>query len=306
MKRRAFTLIELLVVIAIIAILAAILFPVFAQAKEAAKKTQSLNNAKQMGLATMMYQGDENDAYYPHRFNCKNSAGAFTTCSQYLDSGGALRPEAANLSGGSEQRYYWAYLIQPYMKNYQLFLDPSNANGFYPTSKGPKLNCAAGGCIGTNYGGQNSYGHNDAYLSPAGIFADPNGQPATVNSGSVPRPASTIVVTDSSFYGVVPDIANESGKTDTSKLNGAELAYINSQGGQYKSYWKNIGGANWSYSGGTLNATDALAKQKGRHGGKVICQFGDGHAKTYDYEKVIGDICLWTTDADGTHPQCGN
>jgi len=57
----AFTLIELLVVIAIIAILAAILFPVFAQAKEAAKKTQSLSNLKQIDLAWLMYAGDYDD-----------------------------------------------------------------------------------------------------------------------------------------------------------------------------------------------------------------------------------------------------
>jgi len=63
-KERAFTLIELLVVIAIIAILAAILFPVFAQAKEAAKKTSDLSNAKQHGLGIMMYAGDYDD-YYP-------------------------------------------------------------------------------------------------------------------------------------------------------------------------------------------------------------------------------------------------
>lgn len=62
--RRAFTLIELLVVIAIIAILAAILFPVFAQAKVAAKKTQSISNLKQIGLAIILYT-DENDGY-PH------------------------------------------------------------------------------------------------------------------------------------------------------------------------------------------------------------------------------------------------
>jgi prepilin-type N-terminal cleavage/methylation domain-containing protein/prepilin-type processing-associated H-X9-DG protein len=60
---RAFTLIELLVVIAIIAILAAILFPVFAQAKEAAKKTMCLSNEKNIGLATIMYSNDFDDVY---------------------------------------------------------------------------------------------------------------------------------------------------------------------------------------------------------------------------------------------------
>ncbi len=59
--RHAFTLIELLVVIAIIAILAAILFPVFAQAKEAAKKTSCLSNVKQVALGTFMYAGDYED-----------------------------------------------------------------------------------------------------------------------------------------------------------------------------------------------------------------------------------------------------
>jgi prepilin-type N-terminal cleavage/methylation domain-containing protein/prepilin-type processing-associated H-X9-DG protein len=60
-SRHAFTLIELLVVIAIIAILAAILFPVFAQSKAAAKKTSCLSNTKQLGLGWIMYSGDNDD-----------------------------------------------------------------------------------------------------------------------------------------------------------------------------------------------------------------------------------------------------
>lgn len=67
--RRGFTLIELLVVIAIIAILAAVLFPVFAQAKEAAKKTSCLSNLRQLGIATKLYLGDNEDVYpYQPRF----------------------------------------------------------------------------------------------------------------------------------------------------------------------------------------------------------------------------------------------
>src|ERR1700743_2750175 len=61
----AFPLIDLLVVIAIIAILAAILFPVFAQAKEAAKKSVCLSNLKQISLADLMYTGDYDDRTCP-------------------------------------------------------------------------------------------------------------------------------------------------------------------------------------------------------------------------------------------------
>ncbi len=63
LKKHAFTLIELLVVIAIIAILAAILFPVFAQAKTAAKKISSLSNVKQLSLSNVMYAGDNDDKF---------------------------------------------------------------------------------------------------------------------------------------------------------------------------------------------------------------------------------------------------
>ncbi len=97
----AFTLIELLVVIAIIAILAAILFPVFAQAKEAAKKTACLSNGKQIGTAVMLYLGDSDDTYPIHyAYNSQPPAGqpghkgVEVLLAPYIQSGGQ-RTDAA-------------------------------------------------------------------------------------------------------------------------------------------------------------------------------------------------------------------
>ena len=73
--KRAFTLIELLVVIAIIAILAAILFPVFAQAKESAKAIAALSNTKQMGTGVNIYLADSDDTF-PLAFVQRPTAGA--------------------------------------------------------------------------------------------------------------------------------------------------------------------------------------------------------------------------------------
>src|SRR6059058_3980186 len=67
-RRRGFTLIELLVVIAIIAILAAILFPVFAQAREKARQSACLSNCKQMGTAVMMYAQDYDETLPAYSF----------------------------------------------------------------------------------------------------------------------------------------------------------------------------------------------------------------------------------------------
>jgi len=94
--RRGFTLIELLVVIAIIAILAAILFPVFARAREKARQTSCLSNMKQLGLAALMYAQDYDESFP------RNRAGG----PPYIGP-------------------YWHQIIEPYIKNRQVFRCPS-------------------------------------------------------------------------------------------------------------------------------------------------------------------------------------
>jgi len=100
-KQRGFTLIELLVVIAIIAILAAILFPVFARAREAARKTQCTSNMRQLATGIALYLTDY-DQRYP-------MAG-------WWDQG--------NLSAGQD----WQNTIYPYVKNANLFWCPSSSD----------------------------------------------------------------------------------------------------------------------------------------------------------------------------------
>ena len=82
LPRRGFTLIELLVVIAIIAILAAILFPVFAQAREQARKTTCLSNLKQLGLGMTMYSSDNDEQAVP--WNLRDSKGRKVKKGKYV------------------------------------------------------------------------------------------------------------------------------------------------------------------------------------------------------------------------------
>ena len=104
--RKAFTLIELLVVIAIIAILAAILFPVFAQAKAAAKKTVCLSNEKQLGTALSIYTADSDDTL---------PDGAVA------DAGAGLALGWADPAAESN----WAAAVRPYVKTLGIYVCPA-------------------------------------------------------------------------------------------------------------------------------------------------------------------------------------
>ncbi|MDX1934450.1 MAG: prepilin-type N-terminal cleavage/methylation domain-containing protein [Capsulimonadales bacterium] len=113
-RNAAFTLIELLVVIAIIAILAAILFPVFAQARESGRRATCLTHMRETGLAFLMYAQD-----YDEKFPCAGRGAIVTEPGTTLDMYG-------NSQGGDwlEIRF-WTGMILPYTKNRQIFFCPS-------------------------------------------------------------------------------------------------------------------------------------------------------------------------------------
>jgi len=120
MLKKAFTLIELLVVIAIIAILAAILFPVFAQAKEAAKKTSTLSNFKQNATATLIYSADADDTF-PLAFGTDEATGVARWNFWHRV------PAGWNINGvhdieprRSQDAQHWGTSVLPYIKNGQL------------------------------------------------------------------------------------------------------------------------------------------------------------------------------------------
>jgi prepilin-type N-terminal cleavage/methylation domain-containing protein/prepilin-type processing-associated H-X9-DG protein len=165
-SKRGFTLIELLVVIAIIAILAAILFPVFARAREKARTISCLSNERQNGLGIVMYIQDYDEQFVPWN--------VFT---------GQPFPN---------DRATWPLLIQPYLKNWQLMrcpscpLDPRGAwNGSDPKFKNSYYQMQFP-----------AYGYNWNYLNPTPTCNPwlPGGLPTSL--ASVQQPAGTVMLVD--------------------------------------------------------------------------------------------------------------
>lgn len=177
MKQKAFTLIELLVVIAIIAILAAILFPVFAQAKLAAKKIASVSNCKEIALAEIMYQGDYDDYF------------VLSSNATYGSPVGGMTAQIA----ASTQVNTWVYMVEPYIKNFGIFVDPAVGD-----TKG-----LIGGALGTRFNQDLNvqYGYNYEFLSPWYECVSGLGR----SSSAAIHPANTVMFTSSQGFDTTPN-----------------------------------------------------------------------------------------------------
>lgn len=171
MKRRAFTLIELLVVIAIIAILAAILFPVFARARENARRASCLSNLKQIGLGITMYTQDYDEKLVSYAYPAPSGS----------------------------PNYGWQVALMPYVRSTQLFICPSatKISTNSSTSCDPTF-------VSTTGLGAGTYGYNYEYL---GRYAGSAGSYSLVDISlaAVSVPSETVMVNEiTGLLGVGP------------------------------------------------------------------------------------------------------
>jgi prepilin-type N-terminal cleavage/methylation domain-containing protein/prepilin-type processing-associated H-X9-DG protein len=284
--KKGFTLIELLVVIAIIAILAAILFPVFAQAKLAAKKATSISNQKQISLGILMYSGDADDMY-PHNDDCvlnsaldpkwNNQTVGFNQsrwCNDFTDPGGfAFRTN----------HYAWEKWVMPYVKSVPLFLHPSfslikgtatDAN-HVPTlldqgeiANGYALNIAI-------TGSQNTWNcPHDASGACTNLGAYRNSFVGGTQTG-IPSPAEAMITIEQWFHVVT-------GGYEIPSNNATTTYYPAAMREKWENAFLKTGGS--GYCGNQIGVVDPTKVPFG----VVPVGFADGHVKAMNPNDILG------------------
>lgn len=241
MRRRGFTLIELLVVIAIIAILAAILFPVFAQAREKARATACLSNTKNLGTAMIMYTQDYDET--------------MVLGMTYADWG------------------CWSDRIEPYRKNWDMMYCPSGLGRRLPLSWDlPQYRWWG------NWRWFVQYGYNASYMNKANgsctdiqINGNAFGPPSSL--ASINQPAGTVMCAETGQDGAT-DVPDQLGANIVYGPGGWMADDVCTYGD-----WSPLGGDCWYGGPGASTLVTKMGLFRPRHsdGGNVI--FCDGHSK---------------------------
>lgn len=281
-RRVGFTLIELLVVIAIIAILAAILFPVFAQAKLAAKASNSLSNGRQEGFGIIMYAGDNDDLAMPA-----------------TRMGTTQRDVNEFPIGYFLWTSTWPIIIGPYVKNFQLNQDPlgPDQNPIADIDYWRQFNSKAGFI---------SFGYNYTAFSPikkvgTGFLGSPvyGYQPQSL--GGAAKPAETVLITSSAmmwkdtlYAGLLGMTHISTGNIDSPAChNQTTISYcLDGWGNSF--IWNNLGG----FGAQTMFTQEAGVRSGGvayRKSGRVTTVFADGHSKRLPLTALAAGT-NWTPD----------
>lgn len=253
-RKKAFTLIELLVVIAIIAILAAILFPVFAQAKVAAKKTQDLSNVKQQATSHILYTADYDDVIAPLMWS---EASFFVNYDWQTD-------------------FTWAQMIQPYQKNWQIHRNPADPfandsqsliNMGYPNpATDPRQRDYA---VGLN----SSYGYNYMAWSPF----DSNAQFIPIPMTAAGTPAQCILLVNSIWDRSGPNSPTGGGNWFVEAPHWSFSGTVYWFGG-----WNYADDTDWLQYGGTWPFFN----------NKANAVFGDTHARGLSVGDMIAGVSV--------------
>jgi len=302
-NKSAFTLIELLVVIAIIAILAAILFPVFAQAREKARSASCLSNEKQIGLGLMMYTQDY-DETYPTAYQYKNNT--------------------ATTNGGSSGGYiHYTSVVHPYVKNEQVWVCPSDPNKGIRPDNAP---CAS--WLDTVTLGCEAQVPRLSYIANSAILPRKRGPvdaPNVVSVAAVDAPADVIAIAEmTSNLNCI--LLGSTGQTNVEKRNKSHRP-VNAMmrtatGGQWAGQsvvdatgpiyaitkaaaegvdgWGGPGDSTATNGTGGCRSVSADAglhirfMEPGRHTGGSNYVFADGHAKFFKFDTTINpNNFLW-------------
>ena len=191
LKRKAFTLIELLVVIAIIAILAAILFPAFARARENARRASCQSNLKQISLGIMQYTQD-----YDEKLPRSSACGSIT-----LETGVASTYTVG--CTGSDYLHLWQHMVHPYIKSTQVFNCPSKTGLDYTGQ----------------YTGGIAYGANQVIISGSSL-----------SLAAIPQTSITPMVVESVYYLTDPDLdpqaTDNSPRPEARHLETLNIAFV--------------------------------------------------------------------------------
>jgi len=246
-RRKGFTLIELLVVIAIIAILAAILFPVFSRAREQARKTACLSNGKQIGTALTMYLQDWDETFPFWVLPCSPAG--------YQQSGGLFPTEQ----------------LQPYMKNWDVWRCPSATE----SQGGPYSNCYPGNWGRPENNKVCTYGFN-TYLMTTNW--ETSKQP--VKLSALKEPAEDPIIADCNMV-LWKEFATCNFENGSTPGVPRQVAFAN-----YPDCWHGGGCITNQYNICDPQVLKEVLDKFTRHTGGSVLVFADGHAKWYKADQI--------------------